>query len=254
MRTGLMIGTGAVENAWNPIRAALRDLNRSFHDGTENFVFAKLIYELRWYFQIRESMPESARLRLERAHKVQLREYRRLKGMIARNLRAAEQTGTLKIAPALAEVIAAFVPGEACIITTNWDRSIDKFVREKYRSPRPRIFHLHGDSRSAGSLYLPSEVIEERFRTEVQNERLREAAGRTMIALGRCEMLIVYGLSFDPLDAELSSVTGGAFSDTATPKKILVFDLNPVPVAQRMHVLFPDCPCIEARGIEPRSR
>lgn len=75
-----------------------------------------------------------------------------------------------------------------------------------------------------------------------------------MIALGRCEILIVYGLSFDPLDAELSSVTGGAFSDTATPKKILVFDLNPTPVAQRLHVLFPGCSWIEARGIEPPRR
>ena len=68
-----------------------------------------------------------------------------------------------------------------------------------------------------------------------------------MLVFGRCKRLVVYGLSFDPLDAELGVVVGSA-GDRA--KEVIVIDPNPEPVVQRIRALMlPHAPKIEGRII-----
>jgi hypothetical protein len=240
MKTAFLIGSGAIDGAWQPVCAAIRDVYGERVPNTSaaaNTIFASLVYELRWSFQVRRTTPRTQLPQLDRQRARLLAKYARVKRRIAFRLRNAERSGELSVRPPLRDLITQHVGPTPCVFTTNWDRTLERFLGENYRT-YPPVVHLHGSSKDSKSLYLPSEVIEEPYRARKENRAFGGRAVQMIQVIERCERLVVYGLSFDPLDAELGVVVASAAADI---KEIVVVDPMPEIV-------------IEGRTIEPMDQ
>jgi hypothetical protein len=206
-----------------------------------------MIYELRWYHQVRRTTPRKHRARHDHQLRRAMARYNRIKRRIAVRLREAEHAGTLNVRPPLDSLIQQHVQATPCVFTTNWDRSLDRYLREHYQSAPP-VIHLHGSSKSSKTLYLPSEVIEEPYRSAAENGAFGSEALRVIQVMQNCQRLVVYGLSFEPLDAELGVVVSSA-ADAL--EQIDVVDPNHKPVMERIAALvLPATPRIVGRSIE----
>jgi len=222
----LLIGTGSVENAWNPVIKAFKDvMNIQVTPDGANFLFANSIYLLRVYSTI--GHPDAPKL-LE----ISKRNMYLLKKAIAKNLHRAHVRKEIKVRPALKKILQRHVIAKEksfSVITTNWDKTVDEIVSEEMKviginSSNP-VFHIHGDVSDFENLYLPSEITEETFRTKTESFRIglkHSAAGH---ALEKSNHLIIYGLSLDPLDAELAMTLTSAFN-SKNLKEVTIINLE----------------------------
>jgi hypothetical protein len=250
--TAFIVGAGAVEGAWGPVCNALGEVYGEGFPGTSvaaNTIFADIVWGLQWLYGVRrgERKPEH-RARLDRECKRALAKYRRVKRHVAINLRKAEHAGEIRIRRQLIDLIAQHVGVSRCVLTTNWDTTLKGFLKQHYKI-HPPVVHLHGTSADADSLFLPAEVIEAPYRKPWRvNRRLGGQALWTIDQISKCEELVVYGLSFDPLDAELGRVVAEGAKNL---KKIVVVDLEPGVVVDRLKaLLLPKRPLIEPREVE----
>lgn len=87
-KIAIIVGSGAVENAWEPILHMFRPINGHETDAdTANFLFAKSICALRLY----SKSPKGAKQLKEEQETVSL-----MKEVIGDSVKVAEQTGQLK--------------------------------------------------------------------------------------------------------------------------------------------------------------
>jgi hypothetical protein len=233
----LLVGGGAIENSWDPVRQALLKFFRDLPNGEENSAFATVVYELRhlalatnagilvtgvrdWW---------AVRGKLSSA----LEEYDALKAEIATRLSGAGVTGEIRprsfLGNALKPVLAA--SGEYIVVTTNWDTTLTSVF------PSDRVFHIHGDIDDPDSLYLPMEQAWEPYRRYSKSYRSqprhygRLTHGNWLVS--RTRTLFVTGLSLSPLDAELNTLV----RSMAYPKGIdtvVVIDPSPESVMRKL--------------------
>ena len=209
MKTVILCGNGVVDNGWKPVKQALRDAHMQNGSGMlpdsddpefVSFVFAVLIYELRWLHREHEANPTDSKVRDVLAKKRAL--YRNLTSGIKNELLQATADRTIKLRPEVEAIVDKYLPNGGPILTTNWDHLLESLVESKNSKPI-EVFHLHGQV-TEGDLYLPAETTEEdSYLDDDSLKRRRDATGGAMGVLGDAERLVIYGLSLSPLDAEL---------------------------------------------------
>jgi hypothetical protein len=226
-----LVGAGSVENAWVPVLRAVRDvLSPAMPNDPElaNLQMARLVYLLR----IVDREDEQGRKEIEAA----LRNFR---ARLASELVAAVEAGTIRARPEFTQLLRRFKPthGRIAVITTNWDSSIG--VATKAFSPQLEVFHLHGCASECDSLYLPTEISDEHYRSEQERKAHAHACRDAIYAFEQATQLVIYGCALSPLDAELVHLLSFA-KHTRNVRRAHVVDLNPEPVAKRLATLLED--------------
>jgi hypothetical protein len=226
----LIVGAGAVENAWKPVIRALQPFypNDFQLDGNgANSLLANLVYYMR--------------LKPERATEL----YQNVKRKIAEHIIESEKNGELKARPELFEIINEFIaiPNNNLLpITTNWDSTVVSAINDyeyvnhfKFSERLPGIY-LHGKATEPDSLYLPSEVSNENYRSPNQLENFKIAHAHAGDLLSDCDRAIVYGLSLDPLDAELANTLIVGLGESSRLKEIIIINPEFDIICQRIRV------------------
>ena len=232
----IVVGAGAVENAWQPVIRALRkdffhDKNLEFDGDCANSYLARIVYLLRFY-----SAADSDLL-------VELMDQtKRLKKKICAELKIAQDNREIKARPQLKSILEKFVFKEEgssfLIVNANWDTVMDKEII-RLSSPyyeNLSAIHIHGDIATSGSLYLPSEVTIEPYRTEAERSEIGGIHRGIWEAMEKANTTILYGLSLDPLDAELCQTLAVGWSSPEN-RNIIIIDPQHDIIAKRVRLL-----------------
>jgi hypothetical protein len=200
----LLVGAGAVENAWQPVINAIKETtNRNIDASNANCFFAQLIYLARFYSTI--DHPD-AKYHLQ----VMLDNIAILKEQICHNLKEAQRKSEIKARPELELIISKFITSKnnkAIIVSTNWDTVVENKVNTLYRFPENKqipCLHIHGDINS--DIYLPSEITTEHYRSKEEDKNFGVKHSDFFRIIETTDILILYGISLSPLDAELLQV------------------------------------------------
>jgi hypothetical protein len=239
-KIAFVVGAGAVENAWQPVVNVLRDHAKQDLDSNgANFFFARLIYLMRFY-------ATGTFAGAEKATQKHIEYVNTLKIDIANALREAEISKKIKTRKEFKEILYRFVFSDvhtSVLITANWDTVIDNVINELGESNYPHegsnieSFHIHGSINSPNTIYLPSEVVREPYRTKKEDSEMGTSHGILWRALEDCTKTILYGLSLDPLDAELCQILAAGWS-SPNLKEIHIINPNHLCVAKRVKLLL----------------
>ena len=239
-KIALVVGTGAVENGWLPILTTLGKHSGYIIDPDgANCYFARLVYLMRFYAT--GKFPEAKENSLIFTEVVN-----KIKSEISEALLFAEKNNQIKARKELKDILYRFVfstENQSVFITTNWDTVIDNAINEFGESNHPKSgsniqsFHLHGSIKSPNSLYLPSEVVREPYRTQNEDTGMGSFHGTVWRAIEESNKTILYGLSLDPLDAELSQTLASGWS-SCNLREIMIINPDHKKVAQRVRLLM----------------
>lgn len=247
---GIVVGAGAVRNAWAPVLRALQP----YHDfpltadGANSFL-ARLVYLLRWWSAVDTDLAKQEREKLVTFLK-EIRE------SIAKELKAAEEKMEIVVRHEFANIINRFlIPycNNFMLITTNWDTvvgsALDAHMTKDFECA-VRPLHIHGSIDNPDTLYLPTEMAKEPYRSEQEEQHLGRMHGAIWRGLEGAHRVIVYGLSISPLDAELGQTLAAGWSNQNL-KEILVISPNHEEVAHRVNLLLDRRRDIEVKGFAP---
>jgi hypothetical protein len=123
------------------------------------------------------------------------------------------------------------------VVTTNWDFAAGELlVPDEHKTEfEPSIDYLHG-TYSIG-LYLPAEVIDEPYRGIDNRSEFLTSAISTVHCLRDASLLILYGLSLSPLDAELGFLLQWSAKLRVSPfREVVVVDPRPADVIANLRV------------------
>jgi hypothetical protein len=174
---------------------------------------------------------------------------------IASEIRLSEASGELMIRAEFDRVLDRFGPreGEGLLAyNLNWDRVADGALSRwgDARSQRADPVHLHGQATNSSELYLPSEVHFEPYRSSEGQQSLFHQQAALVNAEPLGDRLILYGLSLDPLDAELCTTVALLLHESSIQKIILVNPNHSV-VAERLRLFLDDGRPRAVIGIDP---
>lgn len=159
---------------------------------------------------------------------------------VARVLQEAETSGEIALRASFAESIAKeSVPAPVAVVTTNWDTLLDAHFKDRFP-----VMHLHGSVLDSSIMLLPSEIVMEVYRADSLQRIMMKRHRRILDQFESAKKVIIYGLSLDPLDAELNLIVGdslrGDNPDRKTgPKEIVVIDRNPDEIEARLRHFDP---------------
>ena len=252
----LIVGAGTVENSWLPVIRAIErtyDINTN-RDGA-NFLMAREVYLLRSYstFAQRDHYPE--------VFKIMKSNVDILKQNIAHELRKAQETGEIKARPILKEIISKFTDESSdriALVSTNWDEVIDVAINKVYRWGKPsktrdiECYHIHGSIKKPSTLYLPSEISLENYRNEDEEMLIANNHINFVSLLQNNNKTILYGLSLDPLDAELNVALSGGWQSKKN-EEIIIINPNHEIVAERVKLLIDRKSTIKIIGYHPND-
>ncbi|HEY0091683.1 MAG TPA: hypothetical protein VGB43_04270 [Flavobacterium sp.] len=237
-KIAILVGSGAVENAWEPILNTFRPINGHETDAdTANFLFAKSICALRLY----SKSPKGVKQLKEEQETVSL-----MKEIIGDSLKLAQQSGILKPRKEFDAILNKFVlanPDDLFgFVSTNWDTVIDaeadRWVKEKYYDiESAKVFHIHGSIEAHEHIYLPSETSLENYRSDAENEKFGYNHFATCQFLSEANSVILYGLSLDPLDAELSLLLNGTFK-RSNVREVIIINPDYQQIRKRIKILL----------------
>lgn len=220
-----MVGAGAVENAWQPVIRALQPGFTDPLDGDGAYcALARSVYLARFYATWKGSEAEEK--------KAWAAKYlNEIKQSIATALRADQKAGLLRTRKELLAILHKFIFSEihqSVLISANWDTVVDQEINRLGESnyPKPgsdiKTLHIHGSIDEPTGLYLPSEVVREAYRTEEEDLAMGNLHGSIWQTIEQCHICVVYGLSLDPLDAELSQTLVAGWSNPNLQEVIII--------------------------------
>jgi hypothetical protein len=252
--TVVLLGTGAVSGSWAPVTRAIKSVVQHVQEGQENLAFADVVYDLRHRANIarrwRLGLPGMSGT-MRRQLGTMLTRYESLTSAIARELVEASALGKLEARPFVSELRQRLEGSEYIVLTTNWD-----FVLEG-TFPGRSVVHIHGDIDDAATLYLPAETSWEPYRELkwhsihvgaapvrkwhvwrrrwVRHPALWSLLSHANWLMTRSKRIVVGGLSFSPLDAELGHLLRSAVdAGRRRVPELVVLDPDPELVAQRV--------------------
>ena len=253
-KIAMQVGAGAVENAWEPVLNCFKEINGDETDSdTANFLFAKSICAMRLY----SKSPKGAKQLQEEQETVSM-----IKDIICDSLKLAQKKGVLKPRKEFTALLDKFVlsnPNNLFgFVSTNWDTVIDteadRWVKEKYLDiESAKVFHIHGSIEEHEHIYLPSETSVENYRSDDENDKIGYAHFATYELLKEANVIILYGLSLDPLDAELSLLLNGTFASSKTLREVIIVNPNYKVVRKRVKILLFRRTGIAVRCFEPEN-
>lgn len=238
----LITGAGAVENAWKPIIRILEpDYKFVFDIDSANFFLALMIYQLR-AIALDENQNSKAHLEL------MLRDYNLIKRELCRSLIFAEKHKEIIIREQFYSILDKFIFQKhikSVQITTNWDTVVDNAINYYGHSTEGGVigkintFHLHGIAISPKTLYLPSEIAKEPYRSKEESLQMMNNHSSLLKTVYECNRTILYGISLDPLDAELSQILSLGWN-SPNAKEIIVVNPDYKKVVKRVQLLLND--------------
>ena len=238
-KIAILVGAGAVENAWEPILTCFRPINGLETDAdTANFLFSQSICALRLYSKSPKGIKQL---------KEELETVNSLKDAVCFSLKVAQKRGILKPRKEFTAILDKFVLSNPTnlfgFVTTNWDTVIDteadRWVKEKYHNiESAKVFHIHGSIHAHEHIYLPSETSMENYRSDDENHKIGLDHFGMYQFLAEANVIILYGLSLDPLDAELSLLLNGAFAKSKTIREVIIVNPNYSVVQKRVKILL----------------
>lgn len=236
----LITGAGAIENAWKPIIRILEpDYKFVFDIDSSNYFLSLLVYQLRAIAF--DERPE-AKQHLE----LILRDYHLIKSELCRSLIFAEQHKEIFIRKQFFSILDKFIFHKhikSAQITTNWDTVVDNAINYYGHSTeggtigRLETFHLHGSVLNPKTLYLPSEIAREPYRSKEESLQLMKNHSSVLHVVSECNCTILYGISLDPLDAELGQILALGW-DSINTNEIVVINPDYLKVVKRVRLLL----------------
>lgn len=237
----IIVGAGAVENAWVPIINAIKVVTGQTVDiDGANCFFARLIYLLRFYSKIPHSNAKTyLKISKENAETIKI--------AICEEIKIAQKNGILKPRNEFRKILKKFAlnnyGNSVSLISTNWDTVIDNDVnnllKQIYKGEQTlKCFHIHGSVEFPNHLYLPSETTQENYRSDTENKNFGLNHAKTIQLLEQANQILIYGLSLDPLDAELSQVLGGASFANNHIQEIIIVNPDHERIKNRVKVLL----------------
>lgn len=249
----LIVGAGAVENAWKPVIRALQPYyDFELNGDSANSIFARMVYLLRWFGSIDDSFSKQ---QLE----IHIEFTKTLKHEISDQLIAAERNGEIKVRSQFKEIIEKFVfvpNNRSIVISTNWDTVVDNAINLLGYSNHPilqgdiKTNHIHGSVSDPLTLYLPSEVTRENYRTKEEEANYGNNHSSIWRALENCNVSILYGLSLSALDAELAQTLACGW-DSRNLEKIIIIDPDHYAISKRVKSHLKDPKRIKIYGYDP---
>lgn len=240
----IIVGAGAVENAWIPITNAIKvATNQDVDIDGANCFFARLIYLQRFYAKIPVADAK-------RYLKISLENMVTIKNAICGEIKNAQKAEILKPREEFRTILKKFVfngsKNSVGLISTNWDTviddDVDDLLKEIYNGNQTlKCFHIHGSVEFPDYLYLPSETTQENYRSDDENKKFGLNHAKTIQFLEQANQVLIYGLSLDPLDAELSQVLGGVSFGSNNLREIIIVNPDYERIRNRVKVLlFPN--------------
>jgi hypothetical protein len=247
----LLVGAGAVENAWQPvIHVMQQEYNIEFDVDCANSMFARLVYLTR--FMHTEHPDQFERF---------IGDVNKIKNEICRHLAIAQQANFIKPRKELQDILDKFVfvkNHKIAVLSTNWDTVIDNAMNTFGHSNQPgsgkniNTYHLHGSILSPKGLYLPSEIARESYRNTQEDSQMKTIHTTAAQTIAKCNKLILYGLSLDPLDAELCQ-TMASVDYASNIKEIIIINPDHKRVAKRVKLLMDSQDKVEINGYSPED-
>jgi hypothetical protein len=235
----LIAGAGAVSGAWSPVLRALQrfvDFPLTI-DGANSFL-ARQVYLARWFSSDHYNAHPNSLYRA--AHLERMRD---VKEAIADELILAESQGEITHREALERILKELIlpcSTSVMFVTTNWDSVLPQAINEILRPDWDFEFlpqYIHGSAADPSTLYLPSEVTQERYRTRAEDQKIGTTHGTVWKNLELAHRVILYGLSIDPLDAELGQTLAAGWSNPNLETVLVVDPMHSV-VAHRVNLLL----------------
>lgn len=240
VRPTLLVGAGAVENAWEPVARAIQPYcgGDTTAQGA-SFFLAQLVYQLRWFAGLDDDRSREA-LSTLKGYWVEIRT------AISRELIAAQERGEIRVRAEFAQIVDQFLLATArefLLVSTNWDLVVDKSINDlpaiKDVPGTWHIFplHVHGSVKDPATLYLPTEITREPYRQAHEDNAIGTIHGNIMRALEQSDRSVVYGLSMSPLDAELC-MTVAAGWDNPVLREVVIIDPDHEAIAERVMLML----------------
>ena len=231
--TTLITGAGAVENAWEPISKTIKGReNVDVNSDVANQYLTLRVYLMKLHQHEKEKDSEKLNAIID--------DFSNFKEAIAESLRNAQSNGELCIRPEFIDILEEFLPSNQWFvhINTNWDSVVDSAIQKTIELPLKTI-HIHGEVRKHSTLYLPSEVFFEPYRNEKEIEELKRVHQNAARCINSSKRIILYGISMDPMDAELQMLF--SFSIAESLEEIIIINLKNehAKIAARIRMLIP---------------
>jgi hypothetical protein len=246
----IVVGAGAVKNAWNPVIRALQQYHdfSLTPDGANSFL-ARVVYLLRWYASDNSEFgKEQLRLHLDFLNDIKV--------SISKELKDSQRKQEITVRENYEEIINKFlIPygNKFMLITTNWENvasdALHAILNKKYKCELFPL-HLHGSIDNSDTLYLPSEMTKEPYRTTEDEQHIGGMHGSVWRGLEKAHRVIVYGLSIDPLDAELGQTLACGWSNKCL-EEIIIINPSHENVAHRVNLLLDRKRDIKITGYSP---
>jgi hypothetical protein len=250
-KTALIVGAGAVENAWNPVIRALQPFfsHLILDADSANSYLARVIYLLRWWASINTPFAKE-QMKIHKEHLAEIRE------AICLELKNAQANGEIRERRELFSLIDKLVVDDGIammLVTTNWDRVVETALAQHLNvrfEVTLRPLHIHGSMNDANTLYLPTEVTKEPYRSHEEEQSIGGLHGSIWRGLEGVYRAVIYGLSLSPLDAELLQTLAAGFENPNLREIFVVVPEHKV-IAGRINLLLNPARKIQVRGCAP---
>jgi len=241
----LICGSGAVNNSWNPIFRAI-NFNSNLSKEGANTVLAFLVYNLRFLACKNEDLNDKDLIKCKTI-------LDNTRNAICEHIVLSQQTKELEVHSEFQKIVDKIILplcNRLLLISTNWDTVIDDAICTIPAFKNIKCLHIHGSYKDATTLYLPTEICSERYRTHQEELALGKQHAAAMTGLKSAQVIIFYGLSISPLDAELLAIIGSGL-DSNILENIKIIDLYPEVVAEKINILLGHSTNIKIEGYTP---
>jgi hypothetical protein len=169
--TALIVGAGAVENAWRPVLRALQPYyDFPLTEDGANCVLARLVYLLRWYASDSSDLgiKELAELK---TFLVEIR------NAICTEIDKSEKEKELHVRKEFASIVDEMLIRYSTtfmLVTTNWDNVAGGELSQRLNRTMTgvvRPLHIHGSTSKGDIMYLPTEMTKEPYRTPEEQHK-----------------------------------------------------------------------------------
>jgi len=246
----LVVGAGAVQNAWTPIIRVFQPdyFKTKLSPEGATTALARMIYLLRWFSgEPNSDLFKECKQLLATA-----------KQKIGEEIRISQQNGEIVIRDEFYHLVNQIILSNCIrftIVSTNWDTVVEDAIN---KTALPQLFgvkqfdaaHIHGKYTDPKNIYLPSEMTEEPYRAKEESQYLGKMHVLALNTIRTAHTIIIYGLSISPLDAELSQILGACF-DNNQVKRIIIVDPCHKPVAERINLLLMYPTLVAVHGFHP---
>ena len=248
--TVLLVGSGAVDKSWVPVIRAFEASDGVFDPDTANCVFANVVYMMRFFYSSKSATDEE-----KEKNKIR---YLQLKEAVCYQIGESIKRGELRSHDVFDEILGRYVMTDTshfALISTNWDTTIEDKMNELQESKgKKRVlplmaYHIHGIFNQPDSLYLPTETVREVYRDEEEETKLGMDHSGMIHLLQSADRIVLYGISLDPLDAELTQIISIGLS-TET-KELIIIDPNFEKVFKRINIHISSENEVEIFGVNP---